>query len=221
VIEIDSDRELYTKHGLHLNVKGKESVVGKIVNVINDVIRVKITNPLIMKWKVKETEDKGKEHTEELEESVGSEDIKDQDKGNRKPENPLETKDSSDLDKGKGELEKLQGRKDIRDPDKGNRGLEEPQGIKGRNDSVKENRGQEEPQETKDASDTDKTNSELGGLLGAKDVGNPKKGNREGTMENREITNTQELEEPQGTEDTSDSDRKKSTRNITTGRGNE
>jgi hypothetical protein len=60
MIEIDSDRELYTKQGLHLNVKGKESVVGKIINVINDVIRVKITNPWVFKWKVKETEDKGK-----------------------------------------------------------------------------------------------------------------------------------------------------------------
>jgi hypothetical protein len=44
MIEIDSDRELYTKQGLHLKVKGKESVVGKIVNVINGVIRVKITS---------------------------------------------------------------------------------------------------------------------------------------------------------------------------------
>jgi hypothetical protein len=32
VIEIDSDRELYTKQGLNLNVKCKESLVGKIVN---------------------------------------------------------------------------------------------------------------------------------------------------------------------------------------------
>jgi hypothetical protein len=129
VIEIDSDRELYTKQGLYLNVKGKESVVGKIINVINDVIRVKITNPWIMKWKVKETEDKGKKHTQELEESVGSEGIKDQDKQNRKLEKSLETKDSSEVDKENGELEKLQGRKDIRDPEKGNRGLEETQGI--------------------------------------------------------------------------------------------
>jgi hypothetical protein len=28
----------------------------------NDVIRVKITNPWIMKWKEKETEDRGKEN---------------------------------------------------------------------------------------------------------------------------------------------------------------
>jgi hypothetical protein len=129
VIELDSNRELYTKHGLHLNVKGKEGVVGKIMNVINCVNRVKSTNPWIFKWKVKETEDKGKKHTQELEESVESDGIKDQEKQNRKLEKPLETKDSSEVDNKNGELEKLQGRKDVRDPDKGNRGLEQTQGI--------------------------------------------------------------------------------------------
>jgi hypothetical protein len=37
LLEVENCRELYINHGLHLNGKGKEVMVSKIVNVIKDI----------------------------------------------------------------------------------------------------------------------------------------------------------------------------------------
>jgi hypothetical protein len=56
VINVDLDRELYTRHGLHLNLKGKEQTVNKVILVIKGLFHVNKETPLAMKWK--EVEDK-------------------------------------------------------------------------------------------------------------------------------------------------------------------
>ena len=35
IIEVDSNRELFTRHGLHMNSKGKEQIARKIAQTIN------------------------------------------------------------------------------------------------------------------------------------------------------------------------------------------
>jgi hypothetical protein len=44
-------QELYINHGLHLNWRGKEVMMGKIVNVIKDILNVHNLVPIVMKWK--------------------------------------------------------------------------------------------------------------------------------------------------------------------------
>jgi hypothetical protein len=61
VINVDLDRELYTRHGLHLNLNGKEQRVNKVISVIKDLFHVNKVIPLAMKWK--EVEDKDSEQS--------------------------------------------------------------------------------------------------------------------------------------------------------------
>jgi hypothetical protein len=61
VINVDLDRELYTRHGLHLNLKGKEQTANKVISVTKDLFHVNKAKPLAMKWK--EVEDKDSEHS--------------------------------------------------------------------------------------------------------------------------------------------------------------
>jgi hypothetical protein len=61
VINVDLDRELYTRHGLHLNLKAKEQTANKVISVIKDLFHVNKAIPLAMKWK--EVEDKDSERS--------------------------------------------------------------------------------------------------------------------------------------------------------------
>jgi hypothetical protein len=61
VINVDLDRELYTRHGLHLNLKGKEQTANKVISVIKELFHVNKVIPLAMKWK--EAEDKASEQS--------------------------------------------------------------------------------------------------------------------------------------------------------------
>jgi len=51
VIEVDSNRGLFTRHGLHMNSKGKEQIAGKIVKTIKAVLHEKKSVPIMMKDK--------------------------------------------------------------------------------------------------------------------------------------------------------------------------
>jgi len=51
VIEVDSNRDLFTRHGLHMNSKGKEQIAGKIVKTIKAVLHEKKSVPIMMKDK--------------------------------------------------------------------------------------------------------------------------------------------------------------------------
>jgi lysophospholipase L1-like esterase len=48
ILEVENCRELYTNHGMHLNRKGKEVMVGKIENVIKDILNVQKSAPIGM-----------------------------------------------------------------------------------------------------------------------------------------------------------------------------
>jgi lysophospholipase L1-like esterase len=49
LLEVENCRELYAIHGLHLNRKGEEVMAAKIVNVIKDILLVKISAPIGIK----------------------------------------------------------------------------------------------------------------------------------------------------------------------------
>jgi hypothetical protein len=54
VLPVDSGRELYTRHGLHLNIKGKEQIAQKITLKIKDLFSVKKVLPIALEWKPNE-----------------------------------------------------------------------------------------------------------------------------------------------------------------------
>jgi hypothetical protein len=52
VIEVESERDCFTKHGLHMNSKGKEQTAKKkIAKEILDILKGKKSDPIIMKGK--------------------------------------------------------------------------------------------------------------------------------------------------------------------------
>jgi lysophospholipase L1-like esterase len=54
MLEVENCRELYTNHGMHLNRKGKEVMVGKIEKVIRDILNVQKSAQIGMKWREEE-----------------------------------------------------------------------------------------------------------------------------------------------------------------------
>ena len=49
IIEVDSNRELFTRHGLHMNSKGKEQIARKIAQTIKVMLNEKKSDPVMMK----------------------------------------------------------------------------------------------------------------------------------------------------------------------------
>ena len=48
ILEVDTDREFYTRHGLHMNQAGKEQVAYKIMNTIKTILSEKKSIPIKM-----------------------------------------------------------------------------------------------------------------------------------------------------------------------------
>jgi hypothetical protein len=48
VIEVESERDSFTKHGLHMNSRGKEQIAKRIVKEILDMWRKKMSDPIIL-----------------------------------------------------------------------------------------------------------------------------------------------------------------------------
>ena len=48
-IEIDSNRDLFMEHGLHMNLKGKDQTAKKIVQSIKAKWNTKVSNPIMLK----------------------------------------------------------------------------------------------------------------------------------------------------------------------------
>ena len=51
VKEVDSNRDLFTRHDLHMNSKGKEHIVKKTVKAIKVILNEKKSDPIMMKDK--------------------------------------------------------------------------------------------------------------------------------------------------------------------------
>ena len=51
VIEVDSNRDLFTRHGLHMNSKGKEHMAKKILKEMKVMLNEKKSDPIMMKDK--------------------------------------------------------------------------------------------------------------------------------------------------------------------------
>jgi hypothetical protein len=51
---VDTDRDLYTRHGLHLNAKGKEQTAQKVALMIKDFLSVRKVKPTALEWKANE-----------------------------------------------------------------------------------------------------------------------------------------------------------------------
>jgi hypothetical protein len=49
LIEVDSERELYTRHGQHLNSRGKETIASKIALTIESVVKRKVDS-ISIQW---------------------------------------------------------------------------------------------------------------------------------------------------------------------------
>jgi len=48
---VDTERELNTRHGLHMNQKGKEETAVKVTKKVKDIVCVKLLNLIKLKWK--------------------------------------------------------------------------------------------------------------------------------------------------------------------------
>jgi hypothetical protein len=54
VIDVTTDREMYTRHGLHMNRKGKEQTARKIATEINVLSQGNKSVPMMLQWKEEE-----------------------------------------------------------------------------------------------------------------------------------------------------------------------
>jgi hypothetical protein len=50
-VEVTSNRELFTKHGLHLNSKGKEQAAKAIASLLKEVFKLQEKGAIKMRWK--------------------------------------------------------------------------------------------------------------------------------------------------------------------------
>jgi hypothetical protein len=58
VIETSTNREVYTRHGLHMNRRGKEQTAGKIATVIRNILEVNKAKPVVQQWQQDENREK-------------------------------------------------------------------------------------------------------------------------------------------------------------------
>jgi hypothetical protein len=72
VIEVECEGIFFTKHWLHMNLRGKEQTAMKISTEIIDVFSGKKSTPIIMVWKEKQAIEKDVSHTHMTKEPQGS-----------------------------------------------------------------------------------------------------------------------------------------------------
>jgi hypothetical protein len=56
---VDTDRDLYTRHGQHLKAKTKEQTAQKFALTIKDLLSVRKVQPIVLEWKANEDKDPG------------------------------------------------------------------------------------------------------------------------------------------------------------------
>jgi hypothetical protein len=52
LLETDTDRTYFTRHGLHFNSSGKEFIASKLATVVKSFLQKVRSSPIYMKWKV-------------------------------------------------------------------------------------------------------------------------------------------------------------------------
>jgi hypothetical protein len=70
LIKLDSNREVFTKHGLHMNNKGKELVAKKIMSAIKYMLYKNIEEPISMTWKEDKVLKSQEKHNKQICEEV-------------------------------------------------------------------------------------------------------------------------------------------------------
>jgi hypothetical protein len=73
LIDVVNEREFYTKHGQHLNLRGKESMTSRIVHTIRSMIKRKV-DPIRVKWYNDAVTDSQKCQHQATQEKTGFED---------------------------------------------------------------------------------------------------------------------------------------------------
>jgi hypothetical protein len=53
-VKVTSDRDYFTKHGLHLNRRGKEQTAKTIANSIKEIFKLHKKDPIRMSWKTEQ-----------------------------------------------------------------------------------------------------------------------------------------------------------------------
>jgi citrate lyase gamma subunit len=62
LIEVNLERDQFTRYGLHLNSKVKDQSAKKTVNTVKDILNKKKVDPVTMKWKEEYVMDRVKNH---------------------------------------------------------------------------------------------------------------------------------------------------------------
>jgi hypothetical protein len=70
VIDVDSDRDLFARHGLHMNVRGKEKIGRKILELLKDMDKEEESKSIIISWKEEQVKGKVKVHTQQINSNV-------------------------------------------------------------------------------------------------------------------------------------------------------
>jgi hypothetical protein len=58
VIDVTTDREMFTRHGLHMNRMGKEQTAGKIATEMSVLFKGNKSNPIVLQWKEEEARER-------------------------------------------------------------------------------------------------------------------------------------------------------------------
>ncbi|PNF17985.1 hypothetical protein B7P43_G17446 [Cryptotermes secundus] len=51
IVTVDSNRDLFTRHGLHLNSQGKVHTANRLATVINGLFTISKSEPIVLKWR--------------------------------------------------------------------------------------------------------------------------------------------------------------------------
>jgi hypothetical protein len=120
VIDVTTDREMFTRHGLHMNQKGKEQTAVKIATEVSILSQGNKSDPIVLQWKEEEAKKRSTVDVVEVINASDTEDNKLEPPGNSNSTSSdlgmLRSPDKSDeMLNLKGSKFKL-GTKDIEEP---------------------------------------------------------------------------------------------------------
>ena len=93
VLEVDKEREPFTRHGLHMNQKGKEHVAYRITRMIKAILKKEKNVPITLKYK----RDSERDYKETEGETIAKEPKTDQDNTDRQHKDETNTNPTDTL----------------------------------------------------------------------------------------------------------------------------